>query len=470
MSDKEQIAKIISSMKGLAGSGNVLSYLVDKIDGLVATMEPGDFADSQGGNVSAVPIASDLWYLFYHDNLLKKYYIDETDADFNHFKYAPYLAANLSFLNALTGIKPLKALADLSQLEVEEGFGSIIPNEYTNNGIYWINTMAFEFWSEGKSMRYASDGPARFKTEPQSINDYIGYLAFPIGQLGVMEVVSLLQETALSGYKFTAVDNSGFYWEKAAPTLTDEEKPSLQDTPQMFPDGMNTSGNLLAGQNYCFGRHLIEGAYLVPTVPTPSQNVTNSRGTIAYAPTPSQDVELFASKLFADNADAYPEDVAPKFWMRYWIHKDSTLPVPGEFIGILCRPVVLPPHVWWFQESSPFLYAGNWMETGNLTSGVITAVKLEAARTDGGTGNEYTVKVQGCSVIVYPTDFYDYKVGDRVAILKKDSTVAPITEAQIEESQKSFTWLKQTHLKKADEAVKKSNYLIFPASFYKVKH
>ena len=101
------------------------------------------------------------------------------------------------------------------------------------------------------------------------------------------------------------------------------------------------------------------------------------------------------------------------------------------------------------------------METNHFTSGVITAVTLEADRTDGGTGKQYTVKVQGCSVLVDATDFFEYQVGDRVAILKLDSTVSPATE--------SFTWLNQTHLKAADEGTEKTNYLIVPCTFYKVK-
>jgi hypothetical protein len=331
--------------------------------------------------------------------------------------------------------------------------------------MFWINTVAFELWTKGKGMQYASDGPSKdFK-----VNDYVGYISFPIGQLGVMEVVSLLQETELSGYKFTAYDNSGYYWPKAAPTLEDKDKPKIQSTPEMFPDGKDSNGNILAGQNYCFGRHLIESAYLVPSTLVANQNARNSDGTTARAPVAKEDVELFSSKMAK-----YAEAVEPKLWMRYWIHKDSTLPVPGEFIGILCRPVAVPPHVWWFQESSPFLYAGNWMETGNLTSGIIISVLLEAERDDNGIGNQYDVKIQGCEVTVYSTDFYDYKVGDRVAILKLDSTATPTTDEQKAAAKKSYTWLDQVYFKASDSDKDKNtsttNYVIIPATFYKKKN
>jgi len=77
MSDKEQIGRLIASMKGLAGSGNILSDLVGKIEGLIGMMEPGDFVQSDTGIKMAAPVASDVWYLFYHDNLLKKYPVDD---------------------------------------------------------------------------------------------------------------------------------------------------------------------------------------------------------------------------------------------------------------------------------------------------------------------------------------------------------------------------------------------------------
>lgn len=411
MSDKEQIGRLIASMKGLAGSGNILSDLVSKVEGLVATMDPGDFVQSDSNIMMAAPVATDLWYLLYHDNLLKKYHADDAGADFNHYDYSGYLNENLDFLNKLTGLKPLKVLTDLAQLSTDVSqsvFGKLYSAQYENNGIYWINTVAFENWGHGLGMQYASDGPDGYNPD-----DYVGYVSFPIGQLGVMEVISLLQESVLTD----------------AENITDDQTPRVQSTPEIFPDMKDDNGNALAGQNYCYGRHLIDSAYL----------------------TQDAHIELFSRKM-----EQYPETVEPKKWMRYWIHKNDTFPVPGEFIGILTRPVACPPHVWWFQESSPFLYAGNWVETHYLTSGVITAVTLEADRTDGGTGNEYTVKIQGCPIIAYSSDFYDYQIGDRVAIMKLDSVTA--TE--------SFTWLKQAHLKAADEGVAKENYVIIPCTFY----
>ena len=446
--NREELARQLESMKGLAGSGTVLSNAVRKLADFVGTMEPGDIV--AGDNISAAPIGYDLWYLAFHQNMMQKYY-DGTD--FKYFKYDTYLSENLGFLSYLPGLKPMKVLTDMAkQLNIVPGtlslfhFDVSMPWQYANNGVYWINTAFFEFRPEGLSFEYPSEGSPGFKSNP---NDYVGYIAFPIGQLGAMEVISLIQETELSGYAFAAYDGNDDY--HALLPLTDPEDqyiPSVQSPPEMFPDMKD------AGQAYCYGRHLIDGyGYCKPETPVANRNGNNSSGTTAYAPTASLDVELWA-----DEIKDYGEDIKPKKWLRYWIHKDSTLPVPGEFIGILCRPLASPPHVWWFQESAPFLYAGNWMETQYLTSGLIVSVTLEADRTDGGVGNAYTVKIQGVSVIIYSTDFFSYSAGDRVAVLKTGSMTM---------ATKAFSSFQQTSMKKVDEYVVKSTYVIIPATYYK---
>lgn len=469
------VNEIINSMKGISGSGNALSQSIKHVEDFLRTFEPGDTVRKEPPIAVTAPTSFDLWYLWYHMNFLANYYSHTGEKGF-HFDYKPYLTAKMGFLLKLTkafgsisgvSLRPLKILKDIPAPISEAGNDWWthaagpgydtwkMADDWAKNGVYWINTAAFELRTTGQTFQYPSEGPKDFKE-----GDYVGYLAWPIGQLGVMEVISLMQETNLSGYKFAKVDSLGTYWPKEAVTdrtLKDDEKVSYQSSPAIFPDMKDEQGRALAGQNYCHGRHLIESAYLIPDNPVASQNTNNSEGKTAYAPISKQDVELFAKEI-----KDYGEDIKPKLWMRYWIHKDSTLPVPGEFIGILCRPVACPPHVWWFQESSPFLYAGNWVETNNLTSGVITAVTLESARTDGGTGNQYTVKIQGCEVLIDATDFLTYSVGDRVAVLKIAST------ATVKE--KSFTWREQTMLKQADELTKQANGVIIPTTYYKKKN
>ena len=443
------IENIINSLKGVSGSGNVLAQTIKLVKDANLTLEPGDFARSNAPAPMAAPIAYDLWYLFAHDNFMAHYYA-EVDQDLKD--YQPYLDDCFDFLKLLPGLKPLKVLRNLDQFVTDVStsvFGKLYSAAYENNGIYWVNTAAFELWEKGLGAQYPSDGPKDFNP-----NDYVGYLSFPVGQLGVMEVISLIQETKISGYLFAGKDGLSDTIDKPPldpETLADKDKPSLQSTPEIFPDMKD------AGQNYCYGRHLIESAYLLPETPEPSQNTLNSEGTATYAPTASRDVEPHSSPMAK-----YLEDVKPKLWMRYWIHKDSTMPVPGEFIGILCKPVAIPPHVWWFQESTPFLYAGNWMETGNLTSGEVIEVTREADRPEGSIGDEYKVLIQGCMVTIYPTDFLTYEVGDRVAILKLDSTTA--------KADKSFTWLDQVTFKDTDEDTVKTNYIIIPCTFFKTVH
>ena len=143
--DMTQLSRTLSSMKGLSGSGNLLSYVVSKVEGLVSTMEPGDYVRSDTNTALAAPVSTDLWYLFYHDNLLERCLEEDNAEDKNLFDYTSRLGEYFSFFDALTGLKPLKVLPDLNdQLSVEEGFGEIIPSQYENNGIYWINRIAFE--------------------------------------------------------------------------------------------------------------------------------------------------------------------------------------------------------------------------------------------------------------------------------------------------------------------------------------
>ena len=171
-----------------------------------------------------------------------------------------------------------------------------------------------------------------------------------------------------------------------------------------------------------------------------------------------KDVVELMSTVSISEAD-YTQDVKSKSWTKVWIKKTDKYPVPGEFIGILVKPLSVPPHVWWFQESTPLLYAGNWVETQNLTSGVITQVTLEVNRTDGGVGDEYWVKINGIEIIAYASDFKLYEVGDRVAILKRWTTGVKAT--------RSFTWKDQRDGQHPIKDQASLEFVIMPITFYK---
>ena len=442
---KEDLVNALQSMKGISGTGKVLAEFADRVAGLVATMEPGDFISSELPATSTAPIGYDLWYLWASANMMTNYYPVKIDGD--HYDYTPYITANLAFLG---NIKPLRVYRDLSKQLTPNVYFDVysmtIKNDWISGGIYWINTMAFELCNPDISPQYPSIGSNGYKAKA---NDYVGYISIPIGQIGVQEIISLMQETKLSGYKFTAVDSLSGYYTKAAVVLSEGDKSVVQTPPDMFP-------TITKEFNQCYGRHLIENAYYIPTTPAMGQNTDSPASETVR--TASDDVEL-SSKEIID----YGEDVKPKLWMRYWIHKESTLPVPGEFIGILCKPVTTPPHVWWYQETTPFLYAGNWVETKTLTSGVIVSVILEKDR-NGEIGNAYNVKVHGCEVQIVSTDFFLYSVGDRVAIIKTDKVEAA-------KATKSYRWLDQVPIRETDSFIKKgtilTNCVISPLTYFK---
>lgn len=407
---------LIESLKGISGSGDVIGQLIKLRGNNPTTLEPGDF--SGNNKVMAAPIGFDIWYLNSHDNFMTHYYAEEIG---DTYDFTTYISENLKFLENLQGLMPLKTLRYLDELvQVSHyNYGYELTTEWKNNGMYWINTLAFELWLTDVGYQYASDGPKNFKP-----NDYAGYISFPVGQLGVMEIISLIRESDISGYLY---DGEMI---KAKIEAESDERPVVQNPAALFPQLTDKP------IDKCYGKHLIEKGYVVPT-------------------SVERDMELMAQELLV-----YSEDVRPKKWMRYWIHKESKWPIPGEFVGILCKPLITPPHVWWFQESYPFLYSGNWIETANLTSGEITEVILEEDRTDEGIGNIYKIKIEGCEVYLEASDFFVYKVGDRVAVLKMDSTEIKQT--------KSFTWQDQRGIvfDSSDKDTIIENYIIIPATFY----
>ena len=428
----QNLANLVDSLKGISGSGNILSQFV-KLSDSMKTLEPGDVVNPNLAAPSTAPTAYDLWYLMAHNNFLSKYNSGIENFDGDVFDYTTYLTDELSCLNKLIGLKPLKVLRNLDQIVPKEtGPFFDVKMQYTVGGIYWTYLIAFELINKSISFKWDSD-PSTNLTK----NDLVGYITFPVGQLGVMEIISLIKESRLSGYTFTGglSPSTAGYTLQPADTISADEMP-IVDEPTLFP---KQSQNGL-----CYGEHIIEKSYLKA----------------------NDKVELLSARIDTQ----YGEDVSPKNWIRYWINKDDLFPVPGDFIGILCKPLSVPTHLWWFQKSMPFLYAGNWMETKTLTSGVITDITLEEDRTDevnDGVGNIYFIKIQGCEVAILSSDFFQYAIGEKVAIVKIDGVSE--SKAAI-----SFSWIEQneTILKIAQKADKEGNftvlenYTIVPITFY----
>ncbi len=406
---------LVNRFKGVAGSGDVLGELVDRYGKPMTMLEPAD-AILSGQTKSEIlkqiysPIAYDLWYFVHKVNMLS--------GALEGYDHIPdeFLNDNLSFLqDKLQGVKPYSFLRDLESLVLYEPryWEWQTPDPYWQaNTEFFIHLMAYEMWSPtipaqcesaGADTRYGFDRDAS-----------VGYLAFPVGQLGVMEVISILKQTELEIEDFN---------------LKNEHKPILDSTSQFFftPADNNT------GKNYCFGDHIVESGYIIPK---------DKRGNVEY---------LNVTPISTD----YYNDVSPQFWFRYWINKEEKFPVPGEFVGILVKPLALPPHAWWFQKTSPFLYAGNYVETHNLTSGVITDIIPEEDR-GGGIGDLFKVLICGYEVEIDSSDFKDYDIGERVGILKTSTVTNNFNTV-------SFMWGNMVLPPDNTE----ETYIILPISFYK---
>ena len=76
---------------------------------------------------------------------------------------------------------------------------------------------------------------------------------------------------------------------------------------------------------------------------------------------------------------------------------------------------MMPGEFWGRQKSSPFIYSGNWMDTVYYSGAVVTEVIEPTAEKPYPT---YKVQWRKDKVTAKPTDFTEYKVGDRVTILK----------------------------------------------------
>lgn len=119
---------------------------------------------------------------------------------------------------------------------------------------------------------------------------------------------------------------------------------------------------------------------------------------------------------FADGVGGEPEPDVPNWWLRINFAGDEKYPYPGEFLGLGVR--IFPNLTWGKQNNSPFLYGGHWIDTAHITSGPATIVDKK----DGGF---YLCQVnwrKENNMEVYPSDFAEYQVGDRVTILKDIST------------------------------------------------
>jgi len=350
-----------------------------------------------------LPIAYDIWYLFGAGNVLK----------FGGKTIEETMEKLEGFFSEVDDAKPLKAPVTSPDPTTSTGGNSLslVTQELPGDKEYTIKQARFEITPGDNSACYVSAGPS------EASSSFVGYIAFPIGPLGVMWAIAMATESALSS------GTSG----------------------SMHPVGADSSvvagGELLPPfdkvQSECPGQKLMGKGYIV---------------------TDKSIVELYAGE-FGDDPPLHK-------WLRYWIKEDNTEIVPGEFVAILCRP--WPLHCWWHQETSPFVYSGHWIESEFYTSGIVKEV---IPPEEGETGNRYRVWVKNEEIIVKSTDFLEYEEDERVGLLKTyrqgeeetyDMSMGPADNSSGQST--NFNW-QHLALQNTGEALN-TNWVIVPAGFY----
>lgn len=382
----------------------------------------------EGYNIAlSLPVASDVWYLTVGESILP--YSGE-----NYQQDADTILAVLSkYLSNLGNIEPLRSLHSYKDLS---------PNQYLSPsrgtwekgiGRQVIRTIRYEAWMFNRSTEFPSKGPkasaeAGVYNHPEnSMGElYCGFLSIPVGPLGVMQVLSIYSEN-MPNMHFLAMDES------VVIESADFFAPVLEQPLDGFMSPMTDM------KETCPGVHLVEKGYL---------NV-------------SRDAEYPAEAM-----EKY-DTIKPLMSLRFYLRRGARWPLPGEFIGVLAKP--WPTHVWWFQKTSPFLYAGNWFETNFYTSGIITEVLTPL---EGSPVKVYRVTVRGCEICISASDFYGYKVGDRVAILRttdidrgKDETKGNFKWKELEDLFARAKRLQGDSLT-GNEYLINGNMMIVPMSFY----
>ena len=152
-------------------------------------------------------------------------------------------------------------------------------------------------------------------------------------------------------------------------------------------------------------------------------------------------------KIMAENLEGEPKPKEPHWWYRVLVSaSDKKFPIPGEFVALGVR--MFPGEYWGRQLSSPFIYSGNWFDTVYLTGGRITEV-IEP--TDLVAYPTYKVAWRSQEFTANPSDFAEYRVDNRVTILKDCST-----------DKKTQLWKDEDMKPECD----KTSWQILPLSFY----
>lgn len=145
---------------------------------------------------------------------------------------------------------------------------------------------------------------------------------------------------------------------------------------------------------------------------------------------PSKGTYLFASTLVGTN-----EPKKLHYWFRVNLTDKDYYPFPGEFVGLAVR--IFPSIPWGAQDTSPFVYCGNWMDTVYMTSGIIISI---VEPNNDRPYKQYNIARRGELILVNPSDFTDYEIGDNVVLLKDIPVVKQTITWQDVENIDSETW------------------------------
>lgn len=194
-----------------------------------------------------------------------------------------------------------------------------------------------------------------------------------------------------------------------------------------------------------------EGGEVTPPVPKDFFSGFPEADTLHnYLAVAAEDVDELADGLKGE------PDPDLLWWLRRGLklEEGQKWPVPGEFAALAVR--LFPGKYWGEQESSPFLFSGNWLDTVYYTTATVEEV-LEPDETRP--FPLYRVKwrkkddePEGANIhLARPSGFERYEAGERVAVLKDPAT-----------TRESQTW-------KDDQVWDKAVWRLVPITFYEAE-
>jgi len=213
-------------------------------------------------------------------------------------------------------------------------------------------------------------------------------------------------------------------------------------------------GEISARAAYKAGKLPVQDGKGQPTSPMPDsffEGYEDVRTLLTYMYLDTQ-----YAMCWIDGLKGEPEPGGLKWWVRVPFPEKingnpAKFPYPGEFVALGVR--LMPDKPWWDQESSPLLFSGNWADTVYLSGAVIKEIQDP---TDDRPYPTYTVQWRKNEIKdVRPSDFAEYRVDDRVAVLK-----------DIESDKKTETWKDDDTKGSEEKAFDKDKWVIVPLMFF----